>query len=59
MMLILSIAVLATVNLGHNIHERVRLQNTADSAAYSMAAMEPTPPASPVTALAAGARRGG
>lgn len=40
MMLILSIAVLATVNLGHNIQERVRLQNTSDAAAYSMAAME-------------------
>ncbi len=40
MVLILSIAVLATINLGHNINERVRLQNTADAAAYSMAAME-------------------
>jgi hypothetical protein len=40
MVLILSIAVLTTVNLGHTIHERVRLQNTADAAAYSMAAME-------------------
>lgn len=40
MVLILSIAVLATINLGHNITERVRLQNTADAAAYSMAAME-------------------
>mgnify|MGYP000896991451 CR=1 FL=1 len=39
-MLILAIAVLTTVNLGHTIHERVKLQNTADSAAYSMAAME-------------------
>ena len=38
--LILTIAVLTTVNMGHTIHERVRLQNTADSAAYSMAAME-------------------
>ena len=36
----MSIAVLTTVNLGHTIHERVRLQNTADAAAYSMAAME-------------------
>jgi hypothetical protein len=40
LVLILSIAVLATINLGHNINERVRLQNTADAAAYSMAAME-------------------
>lgn len=40
MVLILSIAVLATINIGHNINERVRLQNTADAAAYSMAAME-------------------
>lgn len=39
-MLVLSLAVLATVNLGHVIHERIRLQNTADAAAYSMAAME-------------------
>ena len=40
LVLIMSIAVLTTVNLGHTIHERVRLQNTADAAAYSMAAME-------------------
>ena len=40
MVLILSIAVLATINIGHRINERVRLQNTADAAAYSMAAME-------------------
>src|SRR6476660_4097057 len=40
LVLIMSIAVLPTVNLGHTIHERVRLQNTADAAAYSMAAME-------------------
>src|SRR5213595_911891 len=38
--LLVSLAVLTTVNLGHSIHERVRLQNTADAAAYSMAAME-------------------
>lgn len=37
---IMSLAVLTTVNLGHTIHERVRLQNTADAAAYSMASME-------------------
>ncbi len=40
MILILSIAVLSTVNLGHGIYERQRLQNTADAAAYSMAALE-------------------
>ncbi|WP_224360379.1 pilus assembly protein TadG-related protein [Hyalangium versicolor] len=40
LVLLMSIAVLTTVNLGHTIHERVRLQNTADAAAYSMAAME-------------------
>src|SRR4051812_39964398 len=40
LVLLMSLAVLTTVNLGHSIHERVRLQNTADAAAYSMAAME-------------------
>ncbi|HEX8435725.1 pilus assembly protein TadG-related protein [Archangium sp.] len=40
LMLILSIALLTTVNIGHNVHERIRLQNTADAAAYSTAAME-------------------
>ncbi|WP_141621539.1 TadE/TadG family type IV pilus assembly protein [Myxococcus sp. AB036A] len=40
MVLIMSIAVLTTVNIGHTVHERIRLQNTADSASYSMAAME-------------------
>ncbi len=40
LVLLMSLAVLTTVNLGHTIHERVRLQNTADAAAYSMAAME-------------------
>jgi len=39
-MLILSIGVLATMNLGHAIHERIRLQNAADAAAYSTAAMQ-------------------
>ena len=38
--LILSIAVITTVNLGHTVHEKIRLQNNADAAAYSMAAME-------------------
>jgi hypothetical protein len=40
MVLVLSIAVITTVNLGHTVHERIRLQNTSDAAAYSMAAME-------------------
>ncbi len=40
MVLVMSLAVLATVNIGHTVHERIRLQNTADAAAYSMAAME-------------------
>lgn len=40
MMLILSIALITTVNIGHGVHERIRLQNTADAAAYSTAAME-------------------
>jgi hypothetical protein len=40
LMLILSIALMTTVNIGHNVHERIRLQNTADAAAYSTAAME-------------------
>jgi hypothetical protein len=40
MILIVSLAVITTVNVGHTIHERVRLQNTADAAAFSMAAVE-------------------
>ncbi|HEX8539477.1 MAG TPA: pilus assembly protein TadG-related protein, partial [Cystobacter sp.] len=40
LMLILSIALITTVNIGHGVHERIRLQNTADAAAYSTAAME-------------------
>jgi len=40
LLLVTSLAVLATVQLGQTIHERVRLQNTADATAYSMAAME-------------------
>jgi Putative Flp pilus-assembly TadE/G-like len=40
LMLILSVALITTVNIGHNVHERIRLQNTADAAAYSTAAME-------------------
>jgi hypothetical protein len=39
-LLVLCLGVLAVVNLGHNVDERVRLQNTADTAAYSIATME-------------------
>jgi hypothetical protein len=38
--LVLCLAVLATVCLGDSIHQRVRLQHTADAAAYSMATSE-------------------
>src|SRR5437870_522627 len=38
--LILSLAVLTTVNIGTAVHERVKLQNAADATAYSLAAME-------------------
>lgn len=38
--LVLSVAVITTVNLGHTVHEKIKLQNTADAAAYSTAAME-------------------
>jgi hypothetical protein len=40
LMLLLSLALITTVNIGHSVHERIRLQNTADAAAYSTAAME-------------------
>lgn len=40
LMFVMSIAVLTTVNMGFAIKERVRLQNTADASAYSMAALE-------------------
>jgi hypothetical protein len=39
-LLVLAIGALATVNLGRAIHQRIGLQNTADSSAYSMAALE-------------------
>src|SRR5260370_18088972 len=35
---VLCLAVLATINLGHNVTERVRLQNTADPPPHSMPA---------------------
>jgi hypothetical protein len=37
---VMCLAVLATFNLGHAVHQKIRLQNTADSAAYTLAAME-------------------
>src|SRR5881397_3988354 len=40
LVLVLAIGVITTVNVGHTVHERIRLQNTSDAAAYSMAAME-------------------
>ena len=40
LMLVLSLALVTTVHLGHGVHERIRLQDTADAAAYSTAAME-------------------
>ncbi len=37
-LLVLSLCVMATINIGHATHERIRLQNTADATAYSLAA---------------------
>jgi Flp pilus assembly protein TadG len=37
---IMTLGVLATLNLGQAVHEKIKLQNTADAAAYSLAAME-------------------
>lgn len=39
-MVVLALATLVTVHVGYGIHERLRLQSTADAAAYSMAATE-------------------
>jgi len=39
-LLVLALGVMATVNIGRAIHQRMYLQNTADASAYSMAAME-------------------
>jgi hypothetical protein len=39
-LLCLTLGVLATLNLGQAVHEKVKLQNTADAAAYSLATME-------------------
>ena len=36
----MALMVLATMNLGQAVHQKIKLQNTADSAAYSLAAME-------------------
>lgn len=38
-MLILALSVMVTVQLGHTIHQRMRLQDGADAAAYSQAAV--------------------
>lgn len=40
LVLVVALATVSTVHLGHALGERIRLQNTADAAAYSMAAME-------------------
>ena len=40
MVLVLTLAVLTTVTVGHTASERIRMQNNADAASYSMAAME-------------------
>jgi len=37
---VMALAVIATMNLGQAVHEKIRLQNAADAAAYSLAAME-------------------
>lgn len=37
---VMCLGVLATFNLGHAVHQKIKLQNTADSAAYTLAAME-------------------
>ncbi|MCG3172037.1 MAG: hypothetical protein GMKNLPBB_00182 [Myxococcota bacterium] len=39
-MLVLTVGVLTTVNIGHSVHERIRLQNNADAGAYSIATTE-------------------
>jgi hypothetical protein len=37
---IMTLGVLATLNLGQAVYEKIKLQNTADSAAYTLAAIE-------------------
>lgn len=37
---IMALGIMATLNLGQAVNEKIRLQNTADSAAYSLAAAE-------------------
>ncbi len=39
-LLVMALAVIATLNLGQAVHEKIRLQNSADAAAYSLAALE-------------------
>src|SRR5439155_20662680 len=40
LLLLAAVAAVATLDLGSGIHDRIRLQNAADAAAYSGAAME-------------------
>ncbi len=37
---VMTLSILATLNLGQAVHQKIKLQNTADSAAYTLAAME-------------------
>ena len=39
-LLVGALTVIATLNLGQAVHEKIRLQNSADAAAYSLAALE-------------------
>jgi hypothetical protein len=39
-LLIMALGVIATLNLGQAVHQKIKLQNTADSAAYSLATIE-------------------
>ena len=39
-LLIMALAIIATLNLGQAVHQKIKLQNSADAAAYSLAAME-------------------
>ncbi len=40
LILALSLCVLTILHVGHGVNEKIRLQNTADAAAYSIAVME-------------------
>ena len=39
-LLAMTLAILATLNLGQAVHQKIKLQNTADASAYTLAAME-------------------